>query len=218
MFGFQASPRPAMQREPIVYVVDDDISVSKALGRLFRVAGLRLAAFATAQDFLDYEDFESPSCLVLDVQLPDRNGLDLQRELKARGRSVSIVFITGHGDVPTAVRAMREGAIHFLSKPFDNRELLAAVQQALNQQQQDLDQEGERERVQVLLGSLTPREREVFFLVASGMPNKNIAARLDVSLQSVKLYRGRVMEKLQLESAADLVRLAEIAKSFPSRG
>jgi RNA polymerase sigma factor (sigma-70 family) len=207
-----------MKSDPIVYVVDDDISVSKALGRLFRVAGLRLEAFATAQDFLDFEGFESPSCLVLDVQLPDRNGLDLQQELKARGRAVSIVFITGHGDVPTAVKAMREGAVHFLSKPFDNRELLAAVQQAIRQQQQELDQEGERERVQVLLNLLTPREREVFFLVASGMPNKNIAAQLDVSLQSIKLYRGRVMEKLRLESAADLVRLAEMAKSFHTPG
>lgn len=203
-----------MKREPVVYVVDDDESVSKALSRLFRVAGLRLQAFGTAQEFLDYEDFESPCCLILDVQLPDRSGPDLQRELKARGRDMSIVFVTGHGDIPMAVEAMRDGAVHFLPKPFDNRELLAAVQQALDRQRLELDQQGESDRVQALVNALTPRECEVFFLVASGLPNKTIATKLDVSLQTVKLYRARVMEKLALESTADLVRLAEKAKSL----
>jgi FixJ family two-component response regulator len=203
-----------MSQGPVVYVVDDDPSVTRALKRVFRVAGLRYESFATAQDFLLHRGHESPSCLVLDVQLPDLNGLDLQQELKARGWTPPIVFITGHGNVPMAVEAMQAGAVHFLPKPFDNRELLAAVRKALERDRQELDQREEGRRIKALVDSLTPREHEVFFLVAAGMPNKNIAIRLDVSLQTVKLYRGRLMHKLQLNSVADLVRLAEKATSL----
>jgi FixJ family two-component response regulator len=201
-----------MSPVPVVYLVDDDSSVSRALERLFRVAALRLEGFAAAQDFLDQSSLESPACLVLDVQLPDRNGLDLQRELRARGWALPIVFITGHGTVPLAVEAMRAGAVHFLPKPFDNRELLAAVRQALERQGREHAREEEGKRLQLLVDSLTPRERQVFLLVAAGMANKNIATRLGVSLQSVKLYRGRLMQKLHLQSVADLVRLAEKAQ------
>jgi FixJ family two-component response regulator len=201
-----------MSHKPVVYVVDDDPSVSKTLGRLFRVAGLRLEAFATARDFFDHQNFESPSCLVLDVQLPDQSGLELQKELNDRGWSVPIVFITGHGDIPMAVEAMRAGAVHFLLKPFDNRELLAAVRQALAREGEELAAQEESNRIALLVDSLSPRERQVFLLVAAGLANKNIATRLGVSLPTVKLYRGQVMHKLQLDSVADLVRLAEKAK------
>src|SRR5262249_42871189 len=193
-----------------------DPSVSRALWRLFRVAGLRLEAFATAQQFFDHPNLETPSCLILDVQLPDQSGLDLQKELKDRGWSIPIVFITGHGDIPMAVEAMRAGAVHFLPKPFDNRELLAAVRQALAREGEEHTQQEESNRIGLLMDSLTPRERQVFLLVAAGMPNKNIATRLGVCLQTVKLHRGHVMQKLRLDSVADLVRLAEKAKSLLS--
>ncbi len=202
-----------MSRGPVIYVVDDDPSVARALERLFRVTGLRLASFATARAFLDQRSLESPSCLVLDVQLPGLNGLDLQREMKDRGWTLPIVFITGHGNVPMAVQAMRAGAVHFLSKPFDNRELLAAVRQALEREGEQLARQEDGERIKRLVDSLTPRERQVFLLVAAGMANKNIATRLGVCLQTVKLHRGRVMEKLRLDSVAELVQLAEKARA-----
>jgi FixJ family two-component response regulator len=205
-----------MSDVPVVYLVDDDPSVSKALGRLFRVAGFRLAAFATARDFLNHWSFESPSCLVLDVQLPDQSGLDLQRELNDRGWCAAIVFITGHGNVSMAVEAMRAGAVHFLPKPFDNRDLLAAVRQAIDRQRQVCAQLAESSQIEARVASLTSRERQVFGLVAVGLANKNIAARLGLCLQTVKLHRGRVMQKLQVNSVADLVRLAEKAKSVLS--
>jgi FixJ family two-component response regulator len=200
-----------MSDAPVVYVVDDDPSVSRALARLFRVAGLRLLSFATAQEFLDHRNFESPSCLVLDVHLPDRNGPDLQKELKDRGCVLPIVFITGHGNVPIAVEAMRAGAIHFLPKPCDNRELLAAIRQALECDGQRLVRQEETMQIKRLVDSLTPRECDVFLLVAAGMANKNIATRLGVCIQTVKLHRGHVMQKLQLDSVADLVHFAEKA-------
>jgi FixJ family two-component response regulator len=200
-----------MSDAPVVYVVDDDPSVSRALARLFRVAGLRLLSFATAQEFLDHRNFESPSCLVLDVQLPGLNGPDLQKELKDRGCVLPIVFITGHGNVPMAVEAMRAGAIHFLPKPCDNRELLAAIRQALESDGQRLARQEETLQIKRLVDSLTPRERDVFLLVAAGMANKNIASCLGVCIQTVKLHRGHVMNKLQLDSVADLVHFAEKA-------
>jgi RNA polymerase sigma factor (sigma-70 family) len=205
-----------MSQLPVVYVVDDDPSVVRALERLLLVAGFRLASFATARAFLDQPKLESPSCLVLDVQLPDLNGLDLQRVLKDRGFTLPIVFITGHGDVPMAVEAMRAGAVHFLPKPFNNRELLAAVRQAIDREGEELARQEEIRGIQRLVDSLTARERQVFLLVAAGTPNKNIAIRLDVSLQTVKLYRGRLMRKLQLKSVTDLVRPAEKARLLPS--
>jgi FixJ family two-component response regulator len=194
---------------PTVYVVDDDPSVSKALERLFRVAGFQFAAFASAREFLDHASFASPACLVLDVQLPDGSGLELQEELKKRGRSTAIVFITGHGDVPMAVEAMRAGAVHFLPKPFDNQRLLAAVRQALDVDSKASSERDENREMESRLASLTARERQVFSLVAAGAANKQIAAQLGLSLQTIKLYRGRVMQKLELKSVAELARLAE---------
>jgi two-component system, LuxR family, response regulator FixJ len=196
----------------LVYLVDDDPSVSKALTRLFHAAGFRFAAFSTAQDFLDQCDIELPSCLVLDVQLPGQSGLDLQREISNRSLSVPIVFITGHGDVPMAVEAMRAGAIHFLQKPFENRDLLSAVRQSIDKQLGFCAALEEKRQIESQLASLSAREREVFALVALGLANKSIAAKLDLSLQAIKLYRARVMQKLGLDSVADLVRLAQKAE------
>jgi FixJ family two-component response regulator len=201
-----------MSDVPVVYLVDDDPSIGKALGRLFRVAGFHFQAFATARDFLHHPNSPAPSCLVLDVQLPDQSGLELQRELKDRGRHTPIVFITGHGDVPMAVEAMRSGAVHFLPKPFDHRDLLSAVRQALERERQECARLEEDRHVEARVAALTPRERQVFALVAAGLANKNIAAQLGISLQTVKLHRGRVMHKLQVDSVAALVRLAEKAK------
>lgn len=206
-----------MSEAPVVYVVDDDPSVSRALARMFRVAGLRFSVFATAEEFLAQENISSPACLVLDVQLPGRSGLDLQMELKERGWPVPIVFITGHGTVPMAVEAMRAGAVHFLPKPFDNRQLLALVQQAIEAQVLEFAQRAGERRISELVDSLTAREHEIFLLVAAGMPNKNIASQLGICLQTVKLHRGRLMQKLKLDSIADLVRLAEQSQSLRPR-
>jgi FixJ family two-component response regulator len=183
-----------MNDAPIVYLVDDDPSVARAVGRLFRVAGFRFEAFATAGDFLNQDKLESPSCAVLDVEFPDGSGPDLQRALNARGRNASIVFITGHGNIPMAVEALWSGAVHFLPKPFDNRQLLATVQQALDRERQAAAQSEETRQIEARVESLTPRESEVFVLVAAGLANKMIAHRLEVSLQTVKLHRGRVMQ------------------------
>ena len=203
-----------MSEAPIVYVVDDDPSVSRALERMFRVAGFHLRVFATAEDFLAQGSIVSPSCLVLDVHLPGRSGLDLQMELKDRGWSVPIILIAGHGTVPMAVEAMRAGAVHFLPKPFDNRQLMELVRQAIKTQNQECAKRREDRRISQLLNSLTPREHEVFLLVAAGLPNKNIASQLGICLQTVKLHRGRLMQKLEVDSIADLVRLAEQSRSI----
>jgi len=202
-----------MSSAPIVYLVDDDPSVTKALARLFQAAGLRFATFASAQDFLDEPQIENSSCLVLDLQLPDQSGLDLQKKLNDRSPGLSIVFISGHGDIPTAVEAMQAGAVNFLQKPFENRALLDAIQRALESQRQFCAARQEKQETASRLASLTPREREVFDLVAAGLANKLIASNLDLSLQTIKLYRSRVMQKLELKSVADLVRLAEKAGS-----
>jgi len=204
-----------MTPEPVIYIVDDDPSVSRALSRVFRVAGFRQEAFATAHDFLNQECLQSPSCLLLDVQLPGLSGLELQAELKHRNWTVPIVFITGHGDIPMAVDAMRAGATHFLQKPFDNRTLLAAIHSALECEQRTLAEAQERQRIEQQLDCLTGRERQLFDLVAGGMPNKRIASHLGLSLQTVKLHRGNMMRKLGLLSVAELARLAE--KAVPPR-
>jgi FixJ family two-component response regulator len=204
-----------MSDVPVVYLVDDDPSVSSALRRLFRVAGFSFQAFGNAHDFMDQQKLESPSCLVLDVQLPDQSGFDLQKELKDRGWRTSIIFITGYGSIPMAVEAMREGAIDFLPKPFDNRELLGAVRQAVDRERAASACLEENHQIEGRVSSLTLRERQVFVLVASGLANKAIASQLDLSLQTIKLHRGRVMKKLRADSIADLVRLSERATLPP---
>jgi FixJ family two-component response regulator len=181
---------------------------------MFRVAGFCLKVFGTAEEFLAQDRIAAASCLVLDVQLPGRSGLDLQAELKERDWPLPIVFISGHGTVAVAVEAMRAGAVHFLPKPFDNRQLLELVRQAIESQVLELAEVKEDRRISQLVNSLTAREHEVFLLVAAGLPNKNIASQLGICLQTVKLHRGRLMQKLQVDSIADLVRLAEQSRSI----
>lgn len=196
---------------PIVYVLDDDLAVRQALSSVIRSTGLRVETFASAQEFLQYPRLDAPSCLVLDVQLPDVSGLDLLPELDARAAPIPIIFITGHGTIPMSVRAMKAGAMEFLTKPFREEDLLAAIDHAIDR---DRAARGERAEVQATrerLATLTPRERDVLALVVTGRMNKQIAAELGTAEQTIKQHRGRVMRKLGVDSVADLVRLVERA-------
>jgi RNA polymerase sigma factor (sigma-70 family) len=195
--------------EPTVFVVDDEPSVRKSLGRLLRAAGYRDEAFASAREFLQRDLGVEVGCLVLDVQMPDLNGLELQQALAEKDRSLPIIFITGHGDIPMSVRAMKAGATDFLSKPVDEKDLLGAISRALEQSQQQSSQRVASTEINRLLATLTPREHEVLLQVITGKPNKQIAAVLETSEKTIKVHRGRVMHKLQVQSVADLVRLCE---------
>jgi FixJ family two-component response regulator len=191
-----------------VYIVDDDPSMRKAIGRLCESAGLDVRAFASPREFLDGGAPSSPACLVLDVQLPGLSGLDLQAELAARRIQTPIVFVTGHGDIPMSVRAMRAGAVDFLTKPFGNQNVLAVIRAAIGKDQQLAPILAEKNALQQRLGTLTPREREVFDRVIKGMLNKQIADDLGASEQTIKVHRGRVMQKMQVVSVAELVQSA----------
>lgn len=193
----------------IVYVVDDDKSVCRALARLIRSIGLAVETFQSATAFLDYTMPDRPGCLVLDIRLPGLSGLDLQAALHQSAREVPIVFITGYGDVPTSVRAMKGGAFDFLQKPFHDQELLDCVQRALVRSREQRADRAERTELQRRYDSLTPREREVLALIVSGKINKQIAGDLGIAEKTIKVHRGRVMEKMQASSVADLVRMAQ---------
>lgn len=197
------------EETPIVYVVDDDESMRESLDSLIRSMGFRVSVFASAAEFLNAPREDAPSCLILDVRLPGLSGIDLQGELKRAGVDVPIIFITGHGDIPMTVKAMKAGAVEFLTKPFREQDLLDAIGQAIRLDSENRRERGEIVKLQKRFEKLTPREREVMQLVVAGMLNKQIAYRLGVSEITVKIHRGQVVQKMQADSVADLVRMSE---------
>jgi FixJ family two-component response regulator len=192
-----------------VFVVDDDASVRRALERQLRTAGFRVACFESAQDYLDRAPPAAIGCIVTDVRMPGPSGLDLQDALARTARELPMVFITGHGDIPTSVRAIKAGAVNFLAKPFTEREILAAVAEALERSRELDRSRRERDALRARYETLTPREQQVMSLVAAGLLNKVIADRLGTAEQTVKIHRSRVMEKMGAASVADLVRMSE---------
>jgi len=193
---------------PIVFVVDDDVSVRESLELLIQNEGWQAETFASAQEFLDHPRVAIPSCLVLDVSLPGLNGLDLQQQIACERNALQIIFITGYGDVPKTVQAMKAGAVEFLTKPFNDEVLLTAIQQALERSRFALAQEAEMQELRNCYASLTPREREVMALVVSGLLNKQVGGELGISEITVKAHRGQVMQKMKANSVADLVKMA----------
>jgi FixJ family two-component response regulator len=193
---------------PVVFIVDDDFRVREALSSLISSTGLDVAAFGSAAEFLESEKPDSPACLVLDLELPGTNGLELQRELVA-GIAPPIIFITGHGDVPSSVRAMKAGAIEFLPKPFDDEELLRAVDAAISMDRSARQRRSELAELQKHYALLTPREREVLPLVTAGLANKQTAAELGTSEITIGVHRGQIMRKMGARSLAELVRMAD---------
>jgi FixJ family two-component response regulator len=197
------------ERSAKVFVVDDDVTVCVALSRLIRTAGFHVETFGTATECLSADRLKDADCLVLDVHLPDLSGLELQARLTALGLELPIVFITGRGDIPMSVRAMKAGALEFLTKPFDNRQLLDAIEQGIARCRSARQHTEQLLDLQLRHESLTPRERQVFALVVRGLLNKQIAGELGTAEKTVKIHRGQVMRKLEARSVPDLVRMAE---------
>lgn len=195
--------------DPIVFVVDDDLSVREALSSLIRSVGLRVETFASAQDFLRHQRPDATACLVLDVRMPGLSGLDLQRELAHAGERIPIIFITGHGDIPMSVRAMKAGAVEFLPKPFRDEDLLDAIREALERDQVARQQRAELAEIQDKYDTLTSREREVIVLIVKGMLNKQVAAELGITEITIKVHRRHIMQKMRAKSLSALVRMVE---------
>ena len=194
---------------PIVYVVDDDVSVREALTNLLESVGLKVETFSSADKFLASRRASAPSCLILDVRLPGLSGLDLRRQLTQTNREIPIVFITGHGDIPMSVRAIKAGAVEFLTKPFRDQDLLDAVRQAVERDRETRSRKSETAGLRERYASLTPREQQVLRFVVRGFINKQIAGEIGISEPTVKLHRGRLMEKMQAGSLAELVGMAQ---------
>ena len=205
------------QTKPIVFVVDDDVSVRESLELLIKFEGWQPETFACAEDFLAHPRTTTPSCLVLDVSLPDLNGLELQKLVGSERTDMPIIFITGHGDVPMTVQAMKAGAVEFLTKPFDDEALLTAIRHAITHSAAVLNEEAEITALRNTYESLTPRERDVMQLVVSGMLNKQIGLKLGISEITVKAHRGNVMQKMKVDSLADLVKTAVRLGLTPAR-
>ena len=206
----QLMPLPS---SPTVFVVDDEAPLRRALSRLLRSVGLAVAAFASPEEFLAQYDPHTPGCLVLDLDLPSLNGLELQRILARKGSVLPIIFLTGHGDIPKSVQAMKGGAIDFLTKPVNDEDLLAAVREAIEKHCALWRRQTDLSEIRVRLATLTPREQEVLEYVVSGKLNKQIASDLDITESTVKVHRARVMAKMKVQSVAELVRLMERCES-----
>jgi FixJ family two-component response regulator len=198
-----------LQSDAIIAIVDDDQSAREGLRSLIRSAGLRVETFASAEAFLARSWTEAPNCLVLDLQLPGLNGLDLQKRMAEVKMEVPIIFITGYGNIPSSVQAMKAGALEFLTKPFDHHELVKAIQEAIERDRRTRRQHAQLGELRARYDSLTAREQEVMQQVVSGLLNKQVAAELDITEFTVKVHRGQVMRKMQADSVAHLVRMAE---------
>jgi len=213
------SPRNvAGAEEPIVYVVDDDASVREALGNLLRSVGLRVQLFGSAPEFLQSKLADVPSCLILDIRLPRVSGLDFQAELAKADIRIPIIFMTGHGDIPMTVRAMKAGAVDFLTKPFRDQDMLDAVTTAIERDRISRDEAKVLSGLHARFATLTPREREVMALVTAGRMNKQIAAEIGIAEITVKIHRGHIMRKMTAKSLPDLVRMAEMLGIGPASG
>jgi RNA polymerase sigma factor (sigma-70 family) len=205
-----------MNPEPTVFLVDDEASVLKALSRLLRSTGLNVETFGSPQEFLQRHDPQAHGCLVLDVAMPGLNGLDLQRALAAKGTELPIIFLTGRGDIPMSVQAMKQGAVDFLTKPTNDEDLLAAIRAGIDKDRANRQSGVERSKIQQQLARLTPREREVLHHIIAGKLNKQVAADLGIVEKTIKVHRARVMKKMNVRSLAELVRVAEHAGIKPA--
>ena len=203
------------EKDTVVFIIDDDPSVRKGLSRLLRSVGQAVETFSSAEEFLARKRFDGVGCIILDVQMPGLSGMDLQSELCKAEYSMPIVFITGHGDIPMSVDAMRKGAIHFLTKPFDDNDLLKAIREAIDKDRMAKAEQTEVQDIRRRINLLTQREYEILRYVITGMLNKQIAFTLKIAEKTVKIHRGRVMGKLRINSVAELVRLAEKAGIEP---